>query len=615
MKKFSLLIAVLVLALGLVSRRACAYNDDVHFNLTYVLCRMAGLPLKDALWIALADQSMDDNEQTSAFNGNIDAIEQAAGIKQEVWQRNGRDWHAFSSKGGEETLLAGLLSKRGRRVHYYHVEEARSDILTRRNVLQQRVFASLHLVANTDNTHILQSEIALGQFLHYEQDYFSHRQLTLEAVNNVKYLPYGPFFGHSADNHDPDYVGARPELAGLMIEDSYKCIRLFAAKSYGRDLRPEMPHSALQSIINGLAAHGYHYYPDIHPTGLFGSPQPYLRVKQPPTQKETNSALSSALQALHLSGPWVTHLPCYAYPDDSGLEYSKARHPFVLPYDNPKAPLIAMKNRVDALIEIEHLSETQGPVSLVGEWSSNWGPLEIKPDYTGSWRQGGQIGKIKDSTYDPNTRKFVFHYYQPWNRMNGTATMTLSEDENTLSGEYIQNGGFAPSGSWTMTRDPKHAEERETRVDSVVGTWAAPKKMPAPYEVLSQLGYFDLNRDLTGSWFFQFKDANRNTDTQITDVSYDAKQRCLTFHTRQPKKNTSGRAILFLSDDETTLSGTYDQTNGMVAPGEPTPGNPNGLGYLTTICIFMRPFSAVLSNEFLKETGQNNPLLPPISGP
>ena len=44
-----------------------AYAEEVHFNLTYVLCRFAGLSDFDALWVADADQSMDTNGQTSAF--------------------------------------------------------------------------------------------------------------------------------------------------------------------------------------------------------------------------------------------------------------------------------------------------------------------------------------------------------------------------------------------------------------------------------------------------------------------------------------------------------------------------------------------------------------------
>ena len=51
-KKSCLLIVSLVILLGLMPRGAKAYNEDVHFNLTYVLCRLAGLPLRDALWIA-----------------------------------------------------------------------------------------------------------------------------------------------------------------------------------------------------------------------------------------------------------------------------------------------------------------------------------------------------------------------------------------------------------------------------------------------------------------------------------------------------------------------------------------------------------------------------------
>ncbi|MHC5598349.1 MAG: hypothetical protein ACYTXC_20825 [Nostoc sp.] len=102
---------------------------------------------------------------------------------------------------------------------------------------------------------------------------------------------------------------------------------------------------------------------------------------------------------------------------------------------------------------------SQSDASLAGMWQSNWGQVVFNSDLTGHWNQGVGIGQIKDGVYDPKTHKLVFHYYQPWNDMNGTATLTLSDNGNRLSGTWTQQRGSNPpgsggSGGWTMTRDP-----------------------------------------------------------------------------------------------------------------------------------------------------------------
>lgn len=105
----------------------------------------------------------------------------------------------------------------------------------------------------------------------------------------------------------------------------------------------------------------------------------------------------------------------------------------------------------------ERPTNLQSNVSLAGKWQSDWGPVVFNPDLTGYWNLGSGVGQIKDGTYNPKTRKLIFHYYQPWNDMNGTATFTLSEDGNQLSESWLQQRvsnppGSGGSGGWTMTR-------------------------------------------------------------------------------------------------------------------------------------------------------------------
>jgi hypothetical protein len=94
---------------------------------------------------------------------------------------------------------------------------------------------------------------------------------------------------------------------------------------------------------------------------------------------------------------------------------------------------------------------------LAGEWSSNWGQVTFRETSLGTgvnrvsgfWMQGGSKGLIKEGTFDPQTRKLVFTFYQDWNDQNGRAELTMSEDGKTLSGTYVQDNG---PGSWTMWR-------------------------------------------------------------------------------------------------------------------------------------------------------------------
>ena len=102
---------------------------------------------------------------------------------------------------------------------------------------------------------------------------------------------------------------------------------------------------------------------------------------------------------------------------------------------------------------------SQSNVSLVGTWQSDWGPVVFNSNLTGYWNQGGGTGQIQSGTYDPQSRRLVFRYYQPWNDMNGTTTLTLSQDGNQLSGTWTQQRGSNPvgsggSGTWTMRRPP-----------------------------------------------------------------------------------------------------------------------------------------------------------------
>ncbi|QDU39014.1 hypothetical protein Mal4_33470 [Maioricimonas rarisocia] len=100
-------------------------------------------------------------------------------------------------------------------------------------------------------------------------------------------------------------------------------------------------------------------------------------------------------------------------------------------------------------------------LSIVGEWSSNWGPVTIRAadvatsdgreHVVGSWIQGaGMNGIITRGTYDSSTRVFEYAFSEPWHSQTGTARLTCSEDGRTMAGTWAFDGGGG--GSWTMER-------------------------------------------------------------------------------------------------------------------------------------------------------------------
>lgn len=122
------------------------YEQDTHFSLTYVLMRLACFSHKDALIIASADQSVDDCSNTDpGFNS-----------------AHNPKWHSLN--------------------------DTREQVTARKNELWQRAVASKDLVK-------------LGQYFHYQEDWWGHRQG--HGVGD-DWQPYGPTFGHAKDGHQPD---------------------------------------------------------------------------------------------------------------------------------------------------------------------------------------------------------------------------------------------------------------------------------------------------------------------------------------------------------------------------------------------------------------------------
>ncbi|MBI2265502.1 MAG: hypothetical protein HYU64_10070 [Armatimonadetes bacterium] len=96
---------------------------------------------------------------------------------------------------------------------------------------------------------------------------------------------------------------------------------------------------------------------------------------------------------------------------------------------------------------------------ISGTWKSDWGPVTLQHGaiqggqpvgVTGHWVQGpDKRGTFTGGSYNPSTGVVTLNYYEPWKKISGSATLTLSADGKTLSGTWKQPDG---AGSWTMTR-------------------------------------------------------------------------------------------------------------------------------------------------------------------
>ena len=334
--KQCLLPLALIMFLGFMPREARAYHEDVHFNLTYVLCRLAGLPANDALWIAAADQSMDDNYSTTAYTGN------PIGTKLKVDRKyNGLMWHDFCDDGcRSDTKKAVRLytisfAKSGGGIGATPGDngvKARTFIKARYKTLLQR---AINTSAGSDDNNRIMADIVFGQFLHYEQDFYAHRQFaknyvksaTLEEyqaleLNDDAYWPYGTKWGHAADDDGTtaDQVKLRPYLANKMIFDCYSKIQSFAARrSISSPTETEITLAPLIDAIKNA------YGPRTLKSKLLG----YISYDFPDQENLKNQLSACLANSFPSAWPQSAQLPIYI-----GGTFWTAHGPLTLPYDD-----------------------------------------------------------------------------------------------------------------------------------------------------------------------------------------------------------------------------------------------------------------------------------------
>lgn len=189
-----------------------AYEEDTHFQITYVICRSVGFTAEEALIVAAADQGMDDSPDVVANGGIGGAI---PNIEQE-WK-----WHALDGYGliGGEMKASGILARRDK-------------------------FFETAVNAPGGNLNKL---IRLGVFFHFQQDTWGHRHhyklignrgLTSYTSNHLSRTNYTTFntpAGHAPEGHAPDRPPFDPVAAMLNLEQGVIYANRFLREALGRE--------------------------------------------------------------------------------------------------------------------------------------------------------------------------------------------------------------------------------------------------------------------------------------------------------------------------------------------------------------------------------------------
>ena len=240
------IVLIVLFILGLIFRPSPArcYEQDVHFNLTYYLCSLGGFSQDEAFIIADADQGLDDNDVTSALP---DAM--SGKIHHLLHPEEAYLWHSLAD-GGE---IMSFGENKGKKAH-----DGREAATDRLMVLWGRALSpddaqiapgSDGLIMKTVGGRTITERkcrqlIKLGQYLHYAQDYYAHRQpgdyAHLDAPEEANWEPYGKELGHARDLHSPDRIPWRINLAKAMARFCYKQICEYRREAFKQEPRYDL---------------------------------------------------------------------------------------------------------------------------------------------------------------------------------------------------------------------------------------------------------------------------------------------------------------------------------------------------------------------------------------
>ena len=177
---------------------AHAFEQDTHFQVTFVVCRAAGMTDVEALKVAAVDEGMDDSAGTVANGGAGGAI---PNVPEEYL------WHALDKDG--RMGPKGILERK---------ELLFKTALTRSTV-QDKLFY-------------------LGVFFHYQGDTWAHRHHYDGNPHTYDdFTTYNTPFGHARHGHQPDRPPFDPVTALASAEDGIQYASKFIREALGRTPR------------------------------------------------------------------------------------------------------------------------------------------------------------------------------------------------------------------------------------------------------------------------------------------------------------------------------------------------------------------------------------------
>ena len=208
------LLVLAIISLLLSGKPAAAYQEDMHYSMTYVICRSVGFTHEEAIVVAAADQGMDDSDGTSPVGPFFKWTGASYVANQWFWHALDRD---------------GAMNAKG--------------IIEQKKIL----FQVAQDLAYGDNTR--ERLIMLGVFLHYQQDTWSHRHHynkggsggTLLPQSRENWITYNTPGGHVGkllgEVYEPDYPPYDPVTAFMCLEDGILYTRTFLKNVLHREPR------------------------------------------------------------------------------------------------------------------------------------------------------------------------------------------------------------------------------------------------------------------------------------------------------------------------------------------------------------------------------------------
>lgn len=182
-----------IMAFGAVGASAMAYEEDTHFQVTYILCRGMGMTPDEALTVAAVDQGTDDSNGTVAVTNYINYHEE------EEWR-----WHALDLGG--RMGASGIIDQK---------EKLFRLAMSRPTVAEKLKY--------------------FGVFMHFQQDTWAHRKHNDGHSNSVSvYNTYSTPYGHAEDMHQPDRPPFDPVAAFNCLEDANRYVWSFVKDGLGR---------------------------------------------------------------------------------------------------------------------------------------------------------------------------------------------------------------------------------------------------------------------------------------------------------------------------------------------------------------------------------------------